>query len=531
MRGFTMLLWGFAVVCAAHGLPPQKIHEQMTPIERMQTFQTMDNFVGDYEITAIHWPKVQKRSADGRLGLWMRAFGSDIKLWLEPTEGILAGHDTPIYRLNSGPLGPNLTEYSEVMETVQAYEDLKNSAALVVRQRRDNSRAVIGTIGSENLVITPIPERLLEEVKRQRRSVDQIPESEQDDHHYHIVYKRSAREVNEDHPELPLPNVALAQTAAGQVPPIPDIVYPELLIVVDYALYSTLGKDFWYTAAYMLAFWNSVDLKYRYFENPKFRLNIAGIVLAEDAQALDYMATNAWNATVVKGTSALRESGTYWWARKEDIPLDAYDVIVTMTSNELCSFYVGDPECHTGTLGTALLGAACKRHDYYKELYNVVILTDRGGFDGIHTAAHELAHSFGAMHDDSNKPNCSPQDGKIMSSVRRINDSPTEWSECSANDIRKFLESNPSCLYNRPNHRAPLPRYLPGKLLNADKQCQKAKGTKACKKDASICRSLSCTHPTYETYCLRSDIAAADGTECGTGKMCLNGRCITEPAL
>ncbi|XP_015126791.1 venom metalloproteinase 3 isoform X2 [Diachasma alloeum] len=529
MRGITMLFWGFAVLCAASAVPLQRIHEQMTPSERMQAFKTMGDDVVDYEITSIHWPRVEKRSADGSTGIYLRAFGSDIELWLQPTEGILVGYDTPVYLLKSGDSGPDLTEYSDVMEKLQAYEDLKKSAALVVRQRDDNSRAMIGTIASENLVITPIPERLVEEVKRQRRSVDDIPESEQDDHHYHIVYKKAPPAVDQKYSELLMASVDYPKLSATKTPERPDIVYPELLIVVTHDLYKKLGKDFWYATAYIVAFWNSVDLKYRYFENPKFRLNIAGIVLTEDDEVLDYMTANEYSENVTKGSEAVRASGPYWYARKEDIPLDAYDVIVTMTSRELCSFYAGEKKCDSGTLGVALVGGACHRNDYYQEQFNVAIITDSAAFDGIHTATHELGHSFGALHDGINHKDCPSQDGHIMAGSRRVTENSAEWSKCSVNDIQEFLDTNPTCLYNKPNHRAPLPRYLPGRFMNADKQCEKLEGTKACEINAGICTRLSCINPERNEYCTKLDIAAADGTECGGGKMCLNGRCIRPP--
>ncbi|XP_015109516.1 uncharacterized protein LOC107036233 [Diachasma alloeum] len=94
----------------------------------------------------------------------------------------------------------NAVQLHKVLETVKGFEDLEKAAVLTIRQRTDSSREIIGTIASENLVITSIPERLIEEVKRQRRSVDDVPESEQDDHHYHIVYRRAPPPVDDKYP-------------------------------------------------------------------------------------------------------------------------------------------------------------------------------------------------------------------------------------------------------------------------------------------------------------------------------------------
>lgn len=43
-------------------------------------------------------------------------------------------------------------------------------------------------IGSENLMIRPMPERFYTSLKYSRL-INEIPESKQNDHHYHIVYR------------------------------------------------------------------------------------------------------------------------------------------------------------------------------------------------------------------------------------------------------------------------------------------------------------------------------------------------------
>ncbi|XP_011302463.1 venom metalloproteinase 2 [Fopius arisanus] len=523
MRGLPTLLWGIAALCAANAVPVHQLHERMTPTERLQIFQTSD--VPEYEITSIHWPRVERRSADGSTGIYLKAFGADIELWLKPTDSVLAGYDTPVYLLKSGDSAPKITKFSNVMERLDGFEDTKKSAALVVRRREDKSREMIGTIGSEHLVIAPIPERLIGEVRRQRRSADDIAVSEQDDHHYHIVYKRSPSSINVEHPE-PLLARADTQTESPQLP-IPDTVYPELLIVVANDLYKKLGNDFWHSTAYILAFWNSVDLRYRTFQNPKFRLNIAGIVLAEDPEVLVYLAANAEDENTTVATPALRESGTYWYARKDDIPIENYDIVVTMTSKALCNFYKGDPNCHPGTLGMAFIAAACKRSDYFKELGGSVLLTDSAAFDGVHTAVHELGHSFGARHDTTE---CPHTDGFIMAGVPHLNENSSDWSKCTVRQIQNYLETGPTCLYNKPHKKNILPRYLPGSIMTADQQCQKLEGTKACEVDELICQRLMCIRAGRDdNYCGTMGNAAADGTHCGGGNICLNARCVRPP--
>ncbi|XP_028982021.1 uncharacterized protein LOC107039119 [Diachasma alloeum] len=459
-----------------------------------------DNEVPDYEITGIHWPRDQKSSVKDGTGMYLKAFGKNIQLWLTPADRALAGRDTPVYSLVSGGWGPILMKYTKVIKTVERFEDLEKSAVLVISQRSDNSRAMIGTIASENLVITPIPERLVDEVKRRRRSVDDVPESEQDDHHYHIVYKGSPVDDRYSDSFMSKRNTANLWTA--QLPENMD-----------------LGEC---SRAHR-----------RYFENPKFRLNIAGIVLTEDAEALEYMTTNVIDESTIEAFKTLDGSESYWYARKADIPFDNYDVIVTMTSTNMCSFPsdIMNGVCESGILGVANVGAACTGSDFRGELLNVAIVQDQSAFNRIHTAAHELAHLFGAKHDEISRTHeCSPDDGYIMSSGPRLNDKSSQWSSCTVKDIQEFLDTHPKCLNNKINQRKILPVYLPGRFMNAHEQCHRLVGTKACKTAASICWALSCKDLLWED-CMEMRHPAADGTTCGSGKICLYGECVDESTV
>lgn len=65
------------------------------------------------------------------------------------------------------------------------------------------------------------------------------------------------------------------------VEPKGEVLYPEILVHVDYEFYKHFGKDAGEVAKYMASFWNVVDLMYRQFDKPKIRLNIAGLVISQ----------------------------------------------------------------------------------------------------------------------------------------------------------------------------------------------------------------------------------------------------------
>jgi hypothetical protein len=84
---------------------------------------------------------------------------------------------------------------------------------------------------------------------------------------------------------------------------IPHIIYPEILVIVDYDGYRLHGGDnvqVSHSSAanghditthllnylsrqikrYFVSFWNGVDLRYRLLKGPKIRISIAGIIIS-----------------------------------------------------------------------------------------------------------------------------------------------------------------------------------------------------------------------------------------------------------
>lgn len=58
---------------------------------------------------------------------------------------------------------------------------------------------------------------------------------------------------------------------------IPSTIYLEILVIIDYELFTRVGPN--QILTYVLTFWNQVDTLYRSLDQPKYKLNIAGIVL------------------------------------------------------------------------------------------------------------------------------------------------------------------------------------------------------------------------------------------------------------
>uniref|UniRef100_A0A8D8NJ03 A disintegrin and metalloproteinase with thrombospondin motifs 16 n=1 Tax=Culex pipiens TaxID=7175 RepID=A0A8D8NJ03_CULPI len=191
--------------------------------------------------------------------------------------------------------------------------------------------------------------------------------------------------------------------------------------------------------------------------------------------------------------------------------------------------------CTKGTAGFAYVGGACVVNKRLEKVNSVAIIEDTGGFSGIIVAAHEVGHLLGAVHDGSPPPSylggpgaekCRWEDGYIMSDLRHT-ERGFRWSPCSVQSFHHFLNGDTaSCLHNPPHEDEALGRALPGTLLTLDAQCRRDRGTSACFKDERVCAQLFC-FDSASGYCVAYR-PAAEGSACGDGQHCLDGRCVAE---
>ncbi|KAL3847127.1 hypothetical protein ACJMK2_018057, partial [Sinanodonta woodiana] len=178
--------------------------------------------------------------------------------------------------------------------------------------------------------------------------------------------------------------------------------------------------------------------------------------------------------------------------------------------------------------GIAFVGGVC-------ETTAASVVTERGYWNTMIVASHELGHSFGAYHD--NVEGC--PEGSIMwwHLANTVNtDTMKAWtfSECSIDVFEKQLAEK-SCVQDKATFfdKEDYDNYnklYPGQIYSIEEQCKIAYGpdSRTCgkRKKAKICASLSCYDPqTDDCY----SQLAADGTECGTGnKWCIDGFCVSK---
>ncbi|XP_037713530.1 A disintegrin and metalloproteinase with thrombospondin motifs 18 isoform X3 [Drosophila subpulchrella] len=499
------------------------------------------------------------------------AFGQHLNLSLRATQGLFKGapHQLRMWTVGSEPNATHGLELQEIAheehhrnEVGEVFQDEKNMAAILMRRHMETGDLIMeGNIGHD-LVIKPLPHEL-------------SPNPEES---HHIIYKREASAAEDqlsdfafmepddllaseklerlqrrqsrsrrsapsspdfedlnDEDEGALesePQVAESRTRSRRQAPY--IIYPEVLVIVDYDGYRLHGGDNLQVKRYFISFWNGVDLRYRLLKGPRIRISIAGIIISRGRDATPYLERNRVGRDAIDSAAALTDMGKYLFRERR---LPVYDIAVAITKLDMCRRTSAYGECNRGTAGFAYVGGACVVNKRLEKVNSVAIIEDTGGFSGIIVAAHEVGHLLGAVHDGSPPPSylggpgaqrCRWEDGYIMSDLRHT-ERGFRWSACTVQSFHHFLNGDTAtCLHNAPHEDSALGRSLPGTLLSLDAQCRRDRGTYACFKDERVCAQLFC-FDAQTGYCVAYR-PAAEGSACGNGYHCLDGRCTPLPS-
>ncbi|KAG8034487.1 hypothetical protein G9C98_007563 [Cotesia typhae] len=302
--------------------------------------------------------------------------------------------------------------------------------------------------------------------------------------------------------------------------PIPSIIHPEVLVIVDYALYKKFHRSVWEVVTYLMGFWNGVDLRFRDFNYPHVRLSIVGILIAEDEKALSYIYRNREGVDAVNGIELINHKHSWLYEQKAKFPFTSYDLSITMTGLK------------TVMKGLAGVGSACHVDHNLRQAYRTGFVNDLGAYEAIMAAAHEVGHLLGMSHDNKTDGKCGTDHGYVMAPILKSKTTSWSWSPCSRSEFNIFLSMGDKiCLYNKPRSHGVLPRLLPGKLVDADQQCKRA-GFLHAVLNEKTCLKFEClmNYGNEQAYHISSE-GAADGTACGNGKICLRGFCREEKFL
>ncbi|XP_064485068.1 A disintegrin and metalloproteinase with thrombospondin motifs like isoform X2 [Ornithodoros turicata] len=529
-----MILLTMLIATTALG---NQLHERMTEEEIQRVFRVGSrDIVPDYE--TVHLQHMWKRSAKGERRLGVDAFGKRFQLHLKQNRDFENGlARLKVFSAQTTPNGLHYEPMQDEGEDIgKPYHDHSNMAALVIREDKRGSLQVEGTLGHD-LAITPIPKNLRQETYYDADANDDemFLDEEYNSTLSHIVYKRPQSLATET-TDYDVLERSGNKTHRIHKRAAPDTVWPEVLLIVDYDTYLLHGRSHSDIKRYFVSFWNGVDLRYRLLSGPpKVKISLAGMIVAKDRDATPYLERNRLrspNEDAVDVAGALTDMGKYLF-REDRLP--TYDLAVVITKLDMCRRHTSGGRCNRGTAGFAYVGGACVVNKRLEKVNSVAIIEDSGGFSGIIVAAHEVGHLLGCVHDGSPPPsylggpgatNCPWEDGFIMSDLRHT-ERGFRWSSCSVRQFRHFLlGETATCLYNYPHENQLLARVLPGTMMSLDEQCRRDRGTTSCFKDSRVCAQLFC-YDSSSGYCV-SYRPAAEGSPCGDGQTCKNGRCIAE---
>ncbi|KAL4224994.1 hypothetical protein ACF0H5_015689 [Mactra antiquata] len=337
----------------------------------------------------------------------------------------------------------------------------------------------------------------------------------------------------------------------------------DVLVVVDYNVYSkwltnipveyNAVKDI-YTRREIHRYYhhviNGVDLRYQSIEFRDFqiRVRLAGIVIIDDEESMnmsrsrdhDNSTTTTTIANQMNADKALKIF-RIWMNDTEGLP--QHDHAILFTGHDLYTLN-SSKERVTHTSGLAFIGTLCEKGD------SVSIVEEHGGFQSVGTAAHEIGHSLGSLHDGENNT-CESEDRYIMASSgfgavpedKKFN--PWFFSKCSVEYIKNYIVSmlidGTMCLLDseprdsRRNENKQMYEQddvieLPGQRYSPDNQCRLIWGPKSylCRgaefgNASTICTAMYCRDPSTLNDCVLH--TAARGTSCGNKKWCSQGQC------
>ncbi|XP_043472670.1 venom metalloproteinase 3-like [Leptopilina heterotoma] len=481
--------------------------QQLADYDMQRLFYGDQKEASDYEVVSVKH-SLNKRSTT-ELSINVKINGVDKQFILQSVKGYFAGKDTKVWLAKKVGDKFEYTLQKDFMEKVNIsfYHDEETQSTITHSVNEEGISEFNGIIDFDKVI------RPFEFDRRKRRTSFEesfVNINKDNVKNHHIIHKRELHTnskviINNDPDVIRTEVDRERQKTEDSVLEKPDAVYPEILVYVDTTLFSYFNNDIIKTLAYTLTLWNGVDLNYRDVKNPLVRLNIAGIVLCQD----QIISTNPFAIT----KQTLVEFSKFMYNEDEFKLGEDYDIAVLLGAN---------PDFDYGIEGLAHLSGGCVIEEQLT--LSTMLVVDNSKLSGINTAAHELAHLFGAPEDgeygDStiNAPgaeNCF-YDGGYLMSIRAYDRRQFSFSSCTKDAMSYFFShERAKCLLNNPavnRTDKQILRILPGKYMTIDEQCQKNGFRKAVNMNPDICTNIQCANDGNIPEEL--NVAALEGTPC-----------------
>uniref|UniRef100_T1HBG2 Peptidase M12B propeptide domain-containing protein n=1 Tax=Rhodnius prolixus TaxID=13249 RepID=T1HBG2_RHOPR len=258
--------------------------------------------IPEYQIVNIHSrTKRDTSNEEDKRIIKLNIFGKSLDLNLERNNNLMR-NDVPLYSVianSTGHLEYQLLQHEEPLGVT--YQDIKNQAALVIHtDPEDGATLYEGTIGHE-LVVRPLPSSLRLRMMENEIENAHIEKS-------HVIFKRKQQDKVPHYSDYALmePGDLVSKIrrkrSLRRKREAPYVIYPEILVIVDYDGYRLHGGDNVQIKRYFISFWNGVDLRYKLLKGPKVRISIAGIIISrcEIQRGTQYIKKIILKAIIVK---------------------------------------------------------------------------------------------------------------------------------------------------------------------------------------------------------------------------------------
>ncbi|XP_044009962.1 A disintegrin and metalloproteinase with thrombospondin motifs 1-like [Aphidius gifuensis] len=423
-------------------------------------------------------------------------------------------------------------------DALKFYEDPNNMAeVIVIRSDKRGSIEFIMHIRdrSSQLTVFKAPSSVVQKwkefFKKSKNSRVSRSAETQFVQDYHIAINLE----NVEQSYKPIPNPVKRSQAKKKIesPPYtgPDPIYIRILLFINYGVEYVSESDLhlYKFLIYLVSFWNAVNLKFNDFVNPSVRLHISGVVIGNNKLAAPYLQDSFEpNGKYVDSNLALLKFRDFLRQKNQQKIMNlTWDIAITQTDLKLC--YWKNVTHTASNVGLAHVGQTCNNEN--SDDSPVAIIHDSNNFRGIFTAAHEIAHVLGAVHDGSGNNSC-PQNGSfIMQSNNGYVYGPNSdtWSSCSIDEILTVFKNKCWSGNSLGNENVNIPDILPGHMVSLLDQCQSRKFTNACDESKTTCEKLYCWNdsdlPNFLDKCINAG-APLSGTYCGVKKHCINQKCV-----
>ncbi|XP_021338963.1 ADAM family mig-17-like [Mizuhopecten yessoensis] len=314
----------------------------------------------------------------------------------------------------------------------------------------------------------------------------------------------------------------------------------EILVFLDDTIYDFFlkisGGNEEETLAKMKMYYtliaNDMDLRYQSLSDrhDKFKVDIMinGFVFSKTLDGFPWIPKYLVGNNIYDAENAMKLFGQYQYSNREYLP--EFDHAMQFSRRDLAFYEDG---WQSDLLGVAFKGTTCSTPSLA-----VSIIEDASYGTTGQTASHELGHSLGSSHDGA--AGCNDDKQYIMAaftaqSTKKVARHMWKMSECSSDAIYKYLNrlGNHVCTkknsFSKTEYDKDHGLASGGQVYDLNSQCKLRQGINSfvCRvADTTICSQGIFCKIENTNYCQR--ILAMEGSDCGQGKICNEGKCVRQ---